>query len=163
MAKKKGNDLLPIIAGVFCFFVVFLRLISVMQSFQIQALLLPSLWLVWGLCLITKKKNWLCVVGMLPLAIVIVQGACAPISMASVEAFFQSLLCTVLPAVGFALLWVFFLLSCIPVAGKFRGKLWWLPILLVLPGCVWQSASALPWAEFGAIGCVSLWLKPSGK
>ena len=34
---------------------------------------------------------------------------------------------------------------------------------LVLPGCIWQHASTLPWAQFGMIACVTLWLKPAGK
>ena len=35
-----------------------------------------------------------------------------------------------------------------------------LPILLMLPLCIWQHEATLPWAQLGTIACVSLWLKP---
>lgn len=163
MAKGKNNDLMATLGGVFCFFVVFLKLVPLLSAFSISGLLLPSLWLLLGLCLLMKKKNWLCVVGMLPLVIVTAQGIFSGLPMDSVQAFLQALLCNVLPAVGMVILWMFFFLHCISKAGKMRRELWFLPILLALPGCIWQSASTLPWAEFGMIACVSFWLKPAGK
>lgn len=163
MAKGKNNELMATLAGVFCFFVVFLKLVPLLASFSFSGLLLPSLWLLLGLCLLMKKKNWLCVVAMLPLVILTAQGIFSGLPMDSVQAFLQALLCRVLPAVGMVILWLFFFLCCIAKAGKLRRELWFLPILLVLPGCIWQSASTLPWAEFGMIACVSLWLKPAGK
>lgn len=163
MAKGKNNDLMATLGGVFCFFVTFLWLMLLFPLSGINALLIPSLWLLFGLCLMTKKKSWLCLAGMLPLVIVTAQGIFSGLPMDSVQAFLQALLCSVLPAVGMVILWMFFFLHCISKAGKMRRELWFLPILLVLPGCIWQSASTLPWAEFGMIACVSLWLKPAGK
>lgn len=163
MAKGKNNELMATLGGVFCFFVVFLRLVPLLSAFSIPALLLPSLWLLLGLCLLTKKKSWLCLVAMLPLTILKVQSGCSSLPMDSVNAFLQALLCRVLPAIGMVVLWLLFFLCCIAKAGKLRRELWFLPILLVLPGCIWQSASTLPWAEFGMIACVTLWVKPVGK
>lgn len=163
MAKGKNNELMSTLGGVFCFFVVFLRCISLLSAFSLPGLLLPSLWLLFGLCLLTKKKSWLCLIAMLPLVILTVQSAFGPLPMDSVKAFLQVLLCRVLPAVGFAVLWIFFFLHCIGKAGKMRREFWFLPIMLLLPGCIWQSASTLPWAEFGCVACVTMWLKPAGK
>lgn len=163
MAKGKNNELMAVLGGAFCFFVVFLRLVPLLSAFSLGGLLLPSLWLVLGLCLLMKKKNWLAVVGMLPLTILTVQSAVAPIPMDSVAAFSQALICRVFPAAGFLVLFVFMLLCCCHTAGKMRRELWFLPMVLVLPNCIWQYGATLPWAEFGMIACVTFWLKPAGK
>lgn len=163
MAKKKDSGLLPILAGVFCFFVTFLKVIGLLSSFSIYALLPPALWLLCGLLLMTKQKNWLTMIGFLPVVILVVQSGWGAIPFDSLQAFVGAMLCRVLPAVGFALLWVLFLLNCIPAAPKMRRNLWWLPIVLVLPGCIWQSASTLPWAQLGVVVCLSIWLKPGKK
>ena len=61
MAKGKNNDLLPTLAGIFCLFVVFLMCLGMLgsKSFSLWSLLMPSLWLLLGLCLRTNRKNWL--------------------------------------------------------------------------------------------------------
>lgn len=163
MAKQKNNDLMATLAAMFCFFVVFLQCVSLLSAFSFGGLLLPSLWLIWGVFLLTKRKNWLCTIGFLPLMILSVRGAWAPLPTGSVEAFLQALLCSVLPAAGFAIMWLMLLLTGFQTATKLHRKLWLVPILLVLPGCVWQSANTLPWAQFGMIACTCVWLKPSGK
>lgn len=165
MAKDKSGGLLPTLGGVFCFFVVFLRCMAMLgaSSFHISMLILPSLWLLLGLCLMTKKKNWLTTVGMLPVVLLTVQSAWQALPMTSVEAFLNTLLCITLPAAGFVVLFVFMLLSCLHTGWKMRRELWFLPILLVLPGCVWQYAATLPWAQFGVVACVTFWVKPTGK
>lgn len=165
MAKGKNNDLLPSMGGVFCFFVVFLYCMSILgaSKWRIGMLLMPALWLLFGLCLLTKQKNWLVTVGMLPLVILIIQGAWALPSMDSVQRFLNDVLCNLFPAAGFLFLFVLMFLTCIQVGAKFRRELWFLPILLVLPGCIWQHASTMPWAQFGVVASVALWLKPAGK
>lgn len=165
MAKGKSNDLLPTLGGVFSLFVVFLKCLSILggSAWRISMLLMPALWLVLGLCLLTRQKNWLVTAGMLPLVILMAQGAWRMPTMNSVSLFLNDLLCSILPAVGYVMLFVFMFLSCLHTASKFRRELWFLPILLVLPSCIWQHASTLPWAQFGMIACVSLWLKPAGK
>lgn len=165
MAKGKSNDILPVLGGVFSLFVVFLKCLGILGSsaWRINMLLVPALWLILGLCLLTRQKNWLVTAGMLPLVILVVQGAWSPPAMNSVSLFMNDLLCTILPAAGYAILFLILFLSCLHTANKFRRELWFLPILLVLPSCIWQHASTLPWAQFGMIACVSLWVKPSGK
>lgn len=165
MAKGKNNDLLPTLAGIFSLFVVFLMCLGMLggSSWSLWSLLMPSLWLLLGLCLMTKRKNWLTLVGMLPLVILIVQGAWSPLAMNSVKLFLQDLLCVVFPAAAFAVLFVFLFLSCLQTAGKFRREMWMLPILLMLPNCLWQHASTIPWAQFGVVACMTCWLKPTGK
>lgn len=165
MAKGKNNDLLPTLAGIFCLFVVFLMCLGMLGSgaFRLWSLLMPSLWLLLGLVLMTKRKNWLTLVGMLPLVILIVQGAWALPSMSSVKLFLQDLLCNIFPAAAFVVVFVFLLLSSFQTGGKFRREMWMLPILLMLPRCIWQHASTIPWAQFGVVACMTCWLKPSGK
>lgn len=165
MAKGKSNDLLPTLGGVFSLFVVFLKCLGILggSAWRISMLLMPALWLLLGLCLLTRQKNWLVTVGMLPLVIVVVQGAWVPPAINSVSLFLSDLLCNILPAAGYVILFVFMFLTSLHTAGKFRRELWFLPILLVLPSCIWQHASTMPWAEFGMIASVSLWLKPAGK
>lgn len=163
MAKERSNDLLPTLGGIFCLFVVFLRAMALLSSFSVQGLLIPSLWLLLGLCLMTRKKNWLTLVGMLPLTIITVQGAIAPIPLDSVAAFSQALVCRVFPAMGFLAIFLLLLLGCFHGAYKVRRELWFLPVVLTLPNCIWQYAATLPWAEFGMIACVTFWLKPRGK
>ncbi len=163
MAKGKGNDLMPVIGGVFCFFVAFLQCMGFFSSFQISALLMPSLWLLFGLCLMTKRKNWLCVVGMLPLTILTAQGMFSALPTDSIDVFFRALLCNTLSALGFAVLFVLLFLACVSRGGSLRRKAWWLPLLLVLPGCIWQYAGALYWAQAGMIASVGYWIKPAGK
>ena len=165
MAKGKNNDLLPTLAGIFCLFVVFLMCLGMLGSgsLRLQALLMPSLWLLLGLCLMTKRKNWLTLVGMLPLVILVVQGAWSVPNMNSVKLFLQDLLCNVFPAAAFVVLFVFLLLNCLQTGAKFRREMWLLPIALMLPKCIWQHSSTIPWAEFGVIACMTCWLKPSGK
>lgn len=165
MAKGKSNDLLPTLGGVFSLFVVFLKCLGILggSAWRISMLLMPALWLLLGLCLLTRQKNWLVTVGMLPLVIVVVQGAWVPPAINSVSLFLSDLLCNILPAAGYVILFVFMFLTSLRTAGKFRRELWFLPILLVLPSCIWQHASTMPWAEFGMIASVSLWLKPAGK
>ena len=165
MAKTKNNDLFPALAAVFCFFVVFLQCLGILgaSAWRLSMLLMPALWLLLGLCLLARRKNWLLVAGFLPLVILKVQSAWAPLSMNSVYLFVNSLLCDVFPAVSFALLLLFMFLTCLGVCGKFRRELWFLPILLFLPLCVWQHENTLPWAQLGMIASVSLWLKPAGK
>ena len=165
MAKTKNNDLFPVLAAVFCFFVVFLQCLGILgaSAWRLSMLLMPALWLLLGLCLLARRKNWLLVAGFLPLVILKVQSAWAPLSMNSVYLFVNSLLCDVFPAASFALLLLFVFLTCLGVCGKFRRELWFLPILLFLPLCVWQHENTLPWAQLGMIASVSLWLKPAGK
>ena len=165
MAKGKSNDLFPVLGGVFCLFVVFLQCLSILDSatWRLGMLLMPSLWLVLGLCLLTRKKNWLMVVGLLPLTILMAQNAWIPLVMTDVGIFLSIVLCTTFPAAGYVVLLIFTILSCLHTGGKIRRELWFLPILFVLPGCVWQHASTLPWAQFGMVACLSLWLKPAGK
>lgn len=165
MAKGKSNDLMPTLGGIFCLFVVFLMCLGMLggSSWNLWMLLMPSLWLLLGLCLLTKRKNWLTVVGMLPLVILMIQGAWAPLPMHSVKMFLAALLCDVFPAAGFLVLFLFLFLSCLQTAGKFRREMWFLPILFALPSCIWQHASTIPWAQFGVVACVSIWLKPAGK
>lgn len=165
MAKEKSDGLLPSLGGVFCLFVVFLQCLGILgaSAWRIGMLLMPALWLLLGLCLLTKKKNWLVTVGMLPLVILMIQSAWAPLPMDSVKQFVEALLCNVFPAVGFLALFIFMFLTCLHTGGKFRRKLWFLPILFVLPGCVWQYASTMPWAQFGMVASVTFWLKPAGK
>lgn len=165
MAKGKSNDLLPTLGGVFCLFVVFLKCLGMLSgpSLRIGMLLMPALWLLLGLCLLTRRKNWLVTVGMLPLVILMIQGAWSPLPMNSVKLFLADLLCNVFPAAGFLMLFLFMLLACLHTGAKFRRELWFLPVLFVLPGCVWQYASTMPWAQFGMVVCVTFWLKPAGK
>ena len=165
MAKGKNNDLMPTLAGIFCFFVVFLKCMSMLggSSWSIGVLLLPALWLLLGFVLMTKRKNWLTVVGMLPLVIVMVQGAWAPLPMHEVKAFVNAIVCRLLPVASFAVLFVLLLLSCMQKAGKFRREMWLIPILLLLPNCVWQHGSTMVWAEFGVVASMSFWMKPAGK
>lgn len=165
MAKGKNNDLMPTLAGIFSFFVVFLRCLSMLSgsSWRIGMLLMPSLWLLFGLCLMTKRKNWLTVVGMLPLVILTVQGAWAPIPMNEVKVFLSAVVCRILPAAAMVVLFVLLLLSCLQVAGKFRREMWLLPVLLLLPSCVWQHGSTMVWAELGVVASMAFWLKPAGK
>ena len=165
MAKGKNNELLPTLAGIFCVFVVFLMCLGMLgsKSFSLWSLLMPSLWLLLGLCLMTKRKNWLTLVGMLPLVILMVQGAWSPLPMGSVKGFLQALLCNVLPVVAFLVLFIFLFLSCLHTGGKFRREMWLLPIVLMLPNCIWQYASTIPWAQFGVVTCMTYWLKPAGK
>lgn len=165
MAKGKNSDLLPALGGVFCLFVVFLRCLGILgaATCQLCMLLMPALWLLLGLCLLTRRKNWLVAAGMLPLAIATVQSACTPLPMQSVYLFVNALLCDVFPAAAFALLFVFVFLSCLHTGARFRRELWFLPVLLMLPLCIWQYENTLPWAQLGMIACVSLWMKPAGK
>ncbi len=165
MAKGKNNDLMPTLGGIFCLFVVFLQCMGMLSgsTWRIGMLLLPSLWLLFGLCLLTKKKNWLVAVGMLPLVILTVQNAWAALPMSEVKLFLSALLCRVFPAVGFVVLFVLLLLACLQTAGKLRREIWFLPLLFVLPNCIWQYGSTLVWAQFGMVACVTFWLKPAGK
>lgn len=163
MAKGKNNDLMPTLAGVFSLFAAFLYCLSLLQSFSLGGLLMPSLWLLLGLCLLTRKKNWLCVVGMLPLTILTAMGAWGTIPTGSVEVFLRAIFCTVLPAVGFVLLWILLLLACMQAGRKFRRSFWLFPILFMLPMCILQNQSALVWAQFGMVACTAFWIKPAGK
>jgi hypothetical protein len=133
------------------------------MTFRLSMLLMPSLWLVLGLCLLSRKKNWLMVVGMLPLTILLIQGAWYPIMTGNVQLFLNDMLCRILPVTGYVVLFLFTFLSCINVGGRLRRELWFIPILFVLPGCIWQHASTMPWAQFGMVASVSFWLKPAGK
>lgn len=165
MAKGKNKELLPTLGAVFCLFVVFLQCLSILgaATWRLNMLLMPALWLLLGLCLLTRRANWLLVVAFLPLVILKLQDAWLLLPLNSVYLLVNVLLCDVFPAVAFALLWIFLLLYCLRVCGKLRRELWFLPILLLLPLCVWQHASTLPWAQLGMIASVSLWLKPAGK
>lgn len=163
MAKQKNNDLLATVAAVFCFFITFLHLLSLLSAFRFSSLLLPSLWLLLGLCLLTQKKNWLCVVAMLPLTVLIMLGAFTPLPTDSVGEWIKAVICNVLQPLGLAVTWVLLLLACIGNTTKVRRKLWLFPILLALPACILQSGATLPWAQFGVIVCMSIWLKPSAK
>ena len=165
MAKGKNNGLLPTLGGVFCLFVVFLQCLGILDTsgWRLNMLLMPALWLLLGLCLLTRRANLLLVVGFLPLVILKAQGAWHPLPMGSVYLFVNALLCEVFPAVAFVLLFLCLLLSCLHIGGKFRRELWFLPILLMLPLCIWQHENTLPWAQLGMIASVSLWLKPAGK
>lgn len=165
MARGNNKDLLPTLAGIFCFFVVFLRCLGMLGSsrWQIAMLLMPSLWLLLGLCLMLKGKKWLVLVGMLPLVILMVQGVWSPLPMDSVKQFLNALVCLVLPVAGFVVLFILLFLACLQTAQKFRREIWLLPILLLLPSCVWQHGSTLVWAQLGVVACMSFWLKPAGK
>ena len=165
MAKGKNSDLLPTLSGIFCFFIVFLMCIGMLSgsSWHLSMLLMPSLWLLLGLCLMTKRKNWFIVAGMLPLVILMVQGAWAPLPMTSVKYFLDALVCTVMPVAGFVVLFVLLFLSCLNIAAKFRREMWLMPILLILPNCIWQHGSTMVWAQLAVAGCMSFWLKPGGK
>ena len=165
MAKGKNNDLLPTLGGVFCFFVVFLQCLGILgaAAWRLNMLLMPALWLLLGLCLLTRRANWLLVAGFLPLVILKVQGAWLPLSMDSVYLLVNALLCDVFPAAAFVILFLYVLLHCLHAAGKFRRELWFLPILLLLPLCIWQYGSTMPWAQLGVIASVSFWIKPAGK
>lgn len=165
MAKGKNRDLLPALGGVFSLFVVFLHCLGILgaSTWRLSMLLTPSLWLLLGLCLLARRKNWLLVVGMLPLIIVTVQNAWIPLPMQSVYLFVNALVCDVFPAAALVLLFVFVCLACLHTGAGFRRELWFLPVLLMLPLCIWQHENTLPWAQLGMIACVSLWLKPTGK
>ena len=165
MAKGKNNELLPTLSGIFCFFIVFLMCIGMLNgsTWRLSMLLMPSLWLLFGLCLMAKRKNWLVVAGMLPLVILMVQGAWVPLPMGSVQQFLDALVCSVLPVAGFVVLFLLLFLSCLNVAVKFCREIWLMPILLVLPGCVWQHSASMVWAQLAVVGCMAFWLKPAGK
>jgi hypothetical protein len=165
VAKGKNNDLLPTLGAVFCLFVVFLQCLGILggSTWKLSMLLLPALWLLLGLCLLSRRANWLLVVAYMPLVLLKVQGIWQPLPLDSVYLFVTTLLCDVFPASAFALLWIFLLLRCLHICNGFRRELWFLPILLMLPLCVWQHQNTLPWAQLGMIASVSLWLKPAGK
>lgn len=165
MAKQKNNGLLPTLSGVCCLFVVFLQCMGILDAsvWRLNLLLMPALWLLLGLCLLTRRNNLLLVVGFLPLVILKVQGVWHPLPLGSVNLFVNALLCDVFPAAAFALLFLIVLLSCLHICGKFRREVWCLPILLMLPLCIWQYENTLPWVQLGMIAGVSLWLKPAGK
>lgn len=165
MAKGRNNGLLPTLGAVFSFFVVFLQCLGILGSggWRLSMLLMPALWLLFGLCLLTRRANWLLVVAFLPLVILKVQSAWLPLSLNSVYLFVNALLCDVFPAAAFAMLFLFLLLSCLHICGRFRREAWFMPILFLLPLCIWQHESTLPWAQLGVIASVSLWLKPAGK
>lgn len=163
MAKERNTGLLPMLGAIFCFFVVFMYCVTMLSSFSLGGLLMPALWLLLGFCLLTQKKSWLCVVGMLPLVILTVQSAWGPLALDSLKAFFNALLCGLMPALAFAFAWVYLLLACCGRCGKLRRGLWFLPMVLMLPACIISYTSILLWAKFGMIACVTFWLKPSGK
>lgn len=165
MAKGKNQELMPTLGSVFSLFVVFLQCLGILNAavWRLNLLLMPALWLILGLCLLTRRKNWLLVAGLLPLTIVKTQSAWMPLPMNSVYLFVNVLLCELFPAVAFVVLLIFALMTCLRIGGKFRRELWFLPILLMLPLCIWQHEATLPWAQLGTIACVSLWLKPAGK
>ena len=165
MAKGKSAPIFPTLGGVFCLFVVLLQCLSILESsvWRLSMLMMPALWLVLGVCLLICPRNWLATVAMLPLVILTVQGVWAPLSMNSVTLFVNSLLCDLLPAAGYVILFLFMFLASFRAAFQLRRELWFLPILLVLPGCIWQHASTMPWAQFGMIASVALWAKPAGK
>lgn len=165
MAKGKNSGLLPTLGGIFCLFVVFLQCLGFLSAsaWRLNMLLMPALWLLVGLCLLVGRNKWLLVVGYLPLVILKAQGVWRPVPMDSVSVFANAMLCEVFPAVAFVLLFVILLLSCLHICGRFRREVWFLPILLILPLCIWQYQNTLPWAQLGMITCVSLWLKPAGQ
>lgn len=165
MAKKRNRDILPTLGGIFALFVVFNQCIAMVMSLSIrlQALLLPSLWLVLGTCLMTSQKSWVTVLGLLPLSILMVSQSVSPLPMADAQAFVNALLSRTLPGVAFGILFVLALLNAARIAVGVRRSLWLVPVLLFLPACILQNNSALLWAQFGAILSVSLWLKPAGR
>lgn len=165
MAKKNNREMLPTLGGIFCLFVVFLRCLSLISSWPIRlnALLLPSLWLLLGVCLMTNRKNWLVVLGLLPLTILMLQQSLGPLPTGNVGGFVSALLERLFPGIGFAALLLLAVLTSARIALGFRRSIWWIPMFLMLPSCVIQYGSALSWAQFGMIACVSLWLKPSGR
>lgn len=103
MAKKKNMEALPTLGGIFCLFVVFLNCLSLLGSLPIRlsSLLLPSLWLLLGVCLMTTRKNWLIVVGLLPLTILMVQQAAFPLPLDDLTALVHALLGRLLPGIGY--------------------------------------------------------------
>lgn len=165
MAKRNNIEMLPTLGGIFALFVVFLNCLSIIGRWPIRlsALLLPSLWLVVGVCLMTTRKNWLVVLGLLPLTILMLQQSLGALPLSDVRAFVTALLGKLLPGVGFAVLLFFTVLTSARAAVGVRRSIWWIPMALVLPSCILQYSSAMLWAQFGMIACVSLWLKPSGR
>ena len=165
MAKKKNMEALRTLGGIFCLFVVFLNCLSLLGSLPIRlsSLLLPSLWLLLGVCLMTTRKNWLIVVGLLPLTILMVQQAAFPLPLDDLTALVHALLGRLLPGIGYGVLLLLVLLPAAHTAVGLRRSIWWMPMLLVLPSCILQHTSALVWAQFGMIACVSLWFKPAGR
>lgn len=146
-------------------FVVFLYCVQIIASgrLSLSALILPSVWLVLGLCLLSTRKTWLYVAAMLPLLLLTLQGAWKPLPLDDLKRLLQVLVCQTLPAVGLAVLWFILLLCAIHTGWKIRRKIWLLPILLVLPWCIWQYGNTMPWAQLGMVASMTLWLKPSGR
>ena len=165
MAKKNHNEILPTIGGVFSLFVVLLYCLNMLFPLNIRlgALLQPSLWLILGVCLMSTRKLWILVVGLLPLTIVVMQQSFGALPLTDVNLFVRSLICKWMPGIGFGALFILALLTATHVSVGFRRSIWWLPILLILPSCILQHGSTLPWAQFGAIASIALWLKPAGR
>lgn len=165
MVKNRNRDILPTLGGIFALFVVFNQCISMVMSLSIrlQALLLPSLWLVLGACLLTSRQSWVTVLGLLPLSILMVSQSISPLPMTDAQAFVNAILSRTLPGIAFGLLLVLALLAAACIAVGIRRKMWIVPVLLFLPACILQNNSALLWAQFGTILSVSLWLKPAGR
>ena len=165
MAKGKNNDLMPALAGIFCFFIVFLKCLAMLggSTWKLNMLLMPALWLLLGLCLMVKGKKWLALAGMLPLTILMVQSVLGPLAMGSVQVFLSQLVCSILPAVSFVVLFLLLFLACVNTGYSLRREMWLVPILLTLPGCIWQHGSTLVWAQLGVVACITLWIRPAGK
>lgn len=165
MAKNRNRDILPTLGGIFAMFVVFNQCIGMVMSLSIrlQALLQPSLWLVLGACLLTSRKSWVTVLGLLPLSILMLSQSISPLPMTDAQAFVRTLLGCTLPGIGFGFLFLQALLTAARICVGIRRKMWIVPVLLFLPACILQNNSALLWAQFGAILSVSLWLKPAGR
>lgn len=165
MAKGKNYDLLPALAGIFCFFIVFLKCLGMLggSSWNLNMLLMPALWLLLGLCLMVKGKKWLVLAGMLPLAVIMVQNVWAPLHLGSVQVFLSQLVCGILPAISFVVLFLLLFLAWVNTGYSLRREMWMLPILLTLPGCIWQYGSSEIWAQLGVVTCITLWVKPAGK
>ena len=165
MAKSKSNGLMPTLAGVFCFFVVFLQCLGIMDAaaWRLNMLLTPALWLLLGLCLLARRQNWIVLLGMFPLTFLEARGAWAPLPTGSSYLFVNAVLCDVFPALALVVLFLCVLLTCLHIGGSFRRDVWLLPVLLMVPCCIWQHDSTLPWAQLGAVACMTLWYKPARK
>ncbi len=164
MAKARNRELLPMLAGIFSLFLTFQQICGFIGAkWSWGMLLMPALWLLLGLCLLLQKEDWLTLVALLPVTLLIAQGAWTPLPLDSLKVLVMKLLNTVLPAVSYVVLFVLMLLHCMNKAAKFRRTLWYLPMILMLPGCVMSYSSAVVWAQFGMVTCISLWAKPARK
>lgn len=162
MVKTKNNDLMATLAAIFCFIIAFLKTVPLLSAFQLTGLLMPCLWVLLGLCLLTKKKNWMSLIAMLPLVILSLGSVSWILSFSDLGAMLRSILCSMLPALSMALLWILFMLCCVGKSGG-RRKLWFIPILMMLPWCILEYGNTAAWAQLGVVAFLSIWLKPAGK